>query len=117
MLPAKSCPASEIKPVTSNPSPENSEPSSEPLCRTVTVCNKRGLHARASAKFVRCAESFDAQIFVSKDNQTVGGTSIMGLMMLAAAKGSAIEITADGPEAGAAMAALVKLIEGAFDEE
>ncbi len=103
--------------MTSDQSPENSEPSLGPLSRTVMVCNKRGLHARASAKFVRCAENFDAQISVSKDNQTVGGTSIMGLMMLAAAKGSSIEITTDGPEAEAAMAALVKLIEDAFDEE
>lgn len=83
----------------------------------MTICNTRGLHARASAKFVHCAEAFEAQITVSRDNQSVGGTSIMGLMMLAAAKGSEIEIEAAGPEAGPALAALVALVGAAFGEE
>jgi phosphocarrier protein HPr len=83
----------------------------------VTICNRKGLHARASAKFVRCAESFDAEINVSRDDQTVGGTSIMGLMVLAAGPGSTITIDATGREAAAAVAALVALVEGGFGED
>lgn len=83
----------------------------------MTICNKRGLHARASAKFVKCAEGFDSDITVSKDGQSVGGTSIMGLMMLAAAPGSTIEVTAKGPDAAAALAALADLVECGFGEQ
>jgi len=85
--------------------------------RRLTICNSRGLHARASAKFVRCAESFDADIRVTRDGQTVGGTSIMGLMMLAAAQGSTIDVTASGPDAEAALDAIEALVAGRFDEE
>jgi phosphocarrier protein len=81
------------------------------------IVNKRGLHARASARFVQCAERFDAAITVSKDNTTVGGTSIMGLMMLAAAPGSEIRVTAEGPDAVAALAALTELVASRFGEE
>ena len=81
------------------------------------IVNKRGLHARASARFVQCAEKFDADIRVSKDGHIVGGTSIMGLMMLAASNGSQIHITADGPQADEALAALAELIEGKFGED
>ena len=88
-----------------------------PLTADVTICNTRGLHARASARFVKCAEKFDAEVQVSRDGQTVGGTSIMGLMMLAAAKGSEIEITASGPQARDALDALVALVNAGFDEE
>lgn len=83
---------------------------------SVTIRNVRGLHARASAKFVKCAEGFDARVSVSKDGQTVGGTSIMGLMMLAAGPGSKIMLEAEGPDAKVAIAALVALVEDGFGE-
>jgi len=85
--------------------------------RTFRVANIRGLHARAASKFVRCATQFNAEITVAKDGQTVDGTSIMGLLMLAAAKGSEIEVSARGPEAGPALDALSQLIARRFDEE
>ena len=85
--------------------------------RTVEVVNERGLHARASAKFVKTASNFDAEVRVSKDGQTVDARSIMGLMMLAAGPGSHIEITAEGLEAEAAVAALCDLVAARFDEE
>ena len=78
--------------------------------------NKRGLHARASAKFVECVEKFDAEVTVSKDGHVVGGTSIMGLMMLAANHGSSIHVSVTGPEAGATLKALKELINGRFGE-
>jgi phosphocarrier protein len=85
--------------------------------RTVDICNARGLHARASAKFVKLASTFDAEVKVSRDGQSVDARSIMGLMMLAAGPGCEIEISAEGPEAQAAVAALVELVEGRFDED
>ncbi|MCR9219500.1 MAG: HPr family phosphocarrier protein [Alphaproteobacteria bacterium] len=85
--------------------------------RTVTICNRRGLHARAAAKFVKTTETFEAEVSVSKDGTTVGGLSIMGLMMLAAGTGSAIEIAAEGPDADAALDALQALIEAGFHEK
>jgi len=84
---------------------------------TVTICNRKGLHARASAKFVKCAETFNAVVRVTRDGQTVGGESIMGLMMLAAGIGSTILIEAEGPEAPEAIEALVALVETGFGEE
>lgn len=89
---------------------------SMPLRATVTICNERGLHARASAKFVKLAEGFDAMIEVTKDDTTVGGTSIMGLMALGAGPGSEIEITARGTQAEEALAAILRLVERGFDE-
>ena len=83
----------------------------------VTVINRKGLHARASAKFVKCAETFDAKITVTRDGQTVGGTSIMGLMMLAAGPGSSLVITAEGREGPEALEMLVALVEAGFGEE
>lgn len=83
----------------------------------VIVRNVKGLHARASAKFVKCAESYDAAITVTRDGQSVGGTSIMGLMMLAAGPGSELHITAEGPQGPEALQALVALVEAGFDEE
>jgi phosphocarrier protein len=83
----------------------------------VTIRNKKGLHARASAKFVKCAEQFDACVRVTRDDQTVTGTSIMGLLMLAAGPGSSLFIEADGPEAPEALEALVALIEDGFGED
>lgn len=85
--------------------------------RQVTVANQRGLHARAAAKFVKLAGSFAAEVSVSKGGQTVPGGSIMGLMMLAAAPGCAICISACGPDAEAAVAALIELVERKFDED
>jgi phosphocarrier protein HPr len=87
------------------------------LSREMLITNQRGLHARASAKFVKCAESFDANVTVSKDGQTVPGTSIMGLMMLAASIGTSIVVDASGPQADAAMTALEDLVTRKFDED
>jgi len=87
------------------------------LVREFDIVNERGLHARASAKFVKCAEAFDADIAVSRDGQTVPGTSIMGLMMLTAAQGTSITVSATGPQAEAALAALAALVASKFDED
>lgn len=94
-----------------------SEPAAEaPLQAIVRIVNKRGLHARASAKFVTLAAGFTARVLVAKDGSEVAGTSIMGLMMLAAALGDEIHISARGPDAAAALAALVALVGNRFDE-
>ena len=85
--------------------------------RTVEICNERGLHARASAKFVKLAAGFDAEVKVSRDDNTVDARSIMGLMMLAAGPGSEILIEAHGPQAHEAVAALATLVESRFEEE
>ena len=82
----------------------------------VVICNERGLHARASAKFVRCAEEFTSEIMVARDGESVSGTSIMGLMMLAAGPGSEVEISANGTDAAEALTALRALVECGFDE-
>lgn len=87
------------------------------LKRTVEIINERGLHARASAKFVKVASGFNAEVMVSRDGQTVDARSIMGLMMLAAGIGSTIDIAANGPEAEAALDALSALIANRFDED
>ena len=87
------------------------------VSRELLIINKRGLHARASAKFVQTVDGFDAKITVSKDGMTVGGTSIMGLMMLAASPGCTIMVEADGAEADAALAAIAALIADKFGEE
>ncbi len=87
------------------------------VVRTVEIVNERGLHARASAKFVKLAGDYDAEVTVSRDGQTVDARSIMGLMMLAAGLGSTIEIAAEGSEAKAAVAALTELVAGRFDED
>lgn len=83
----------------------------------VDIVNERGLHARASARFVKLAGAFDAEVRVTKDEQTVDAQSIMGLMMLAAGPGSTIEITAQGRQAREAVQALAGLVEGRFEEE
>jgi phosphocarrier protein HPr len=87
------------------------------LARTVTIVNLRGLHARAAAKFVKTAGQYDAQITVARQDNEVSGLSIMGLMMLAAGKGSEIEIRAAGKQAQAALEALTALIAAKFDED
>jgi len=84
--------------------------------RQLTICNERGLHARASAKFVKCVEVFDAHIKVTRDGQTVVGTSIMGLMMLAASCGSDILVQGSGPQALEALDAVQNLVNDKFDE-
>lgn len=85
--------------------------------RTVLITNKRGLHARASAKFVTLASSQAASIEVSKDGSSVAGTSIMGLMMLGAAMGDSVTISATGDGAHEAVVKLVELVEGKFGED
>jgi phosphocarrier protein HPr len=87
------------------------------LTKQMAIVNQRGLHARASAKFVKCAEGFDAAITVSRDGQTVPATSIMGLMMLGAAMGTSISVEASGPQAEPALAALDQLVAAKFDED
>jgi phosphocarrier protein HPr len=85
--------------------------------RKVEIVNKRGLHARASAKFVKLASEFNAEVTVMRDGQTVDARSIMGLMMLGAGPGSVLELQAQGPEAEAALEALVALVASRFEEE
>lgn len=87
------------------------------ICQTVTICNQRGLHARAAAKFVKLASRFDAEIEVRRNDMVVSTQSIMGLMMLAAGPGCTITLCAYGPEAEAAVSALVDLIARKFDED
>ena len=86
------------------------------ICRTYPIVNEKGLHARASAKFVEIVEKFDAHAEVRKDGQETVGDSIMGLLMLAAPKGSTIEVTIEGPEAEALAQALEELIADRFGE-
>ncbi|MCI5047932.1 MAG: HPr family phosphocarrier protein [Aquisalinus sp.] len=87
------------------------------LTRDVEITNKRGLHARASAKFCAVAGSFEATIRVRREGVEVGGCSIMGLMMLGAGIGSSIRITAEGPQAAEALDTLVRLVEERFGED
>jgi phosphocarrier protein HPr len=87
------------------------------VVRKLAICNRRGLHARASAKFVQTVEKFDADVRVMRGGETVGGTSIMGLMMLAAAPGTSITVEATGREAAAVIDALTALIDSRFGEE
>jgi phosphocarrier protein len=87
-----------------------------PITREFPIINQRGLHARASAKFVKCAEGFKAEIEVTRDGQSVPGTSIMGLMMLAAHIGTSITVTAVGEDAEAALDALSALVADKFGE-
>jgi phosphocarrier protein len=87
------------------------------LVRDLLITNKRGLHARASAKFVQMVEGFDAEVEVTKDCQTVGGTSIMGLMMLAASPGTTIRVITKGRQAAEVMDAITTLVTSKFYEE
>ena len=88
-----------------------------PLVRELPIINKRGLHARASAKFVQMAEKFKAELVVTRNGESVGGTSIMGLMMLSAGIGTTISVSATGPEAQAALDAITELVAKKFGEE
>jgi phosphocarrier protein len=90
---------------------------SDTISRELLIINKRGLHARASAKFVQTVSGFDASVSVSKDGTTVGGTSIMGLMMLAASPGCSISVSATGNQAKDVMDALASLVADRFGEE
>jgi len=85
--------------------------------RRLEIVNEKGLHARASARFVETVERFDARVTVRRDGECVGGDSIMGLLMLAAARGTTIEVAAEGPEAAAALDALARLVADRFGEE
>jgi phosphocarrier protein len=87
------------------------------VSREIPIINKRGLHARASAKFVQMVERFNAEVWVTKGHETVGGNSIMGLMMLSAGPGTSIIVSAIGPEAQAAVDAITALVAGKFNEE
>ena len=101
-------------------SPETSAGPSIPegaVSRELPIINKRGLHARASAKFVQMVERFDAEVWVTKGSETVGGTSIMGLMMLSAGPGTSIIVSAAGREAQAALDAISELVAAKFNEE
>lgn len=90
---------------------------SDGITRSVTICNQRGLHARAAAKFVRLASRFDAEIAVTRNDMTVSGHSIMGLMMLSAAPGCQVDLHARGAQAESALNSLSDLIQGKFDED
>ena len=89
----------------------------ETVRRTVTIVNERGLHARAAAKFVKLADTFEASITVERGGVSVEGSSIMGLMMFGAGPGSELQLSASGPAALAAMDALIALVERGFDED
>ena len=101
------------------PSETNAAPSVPPgaLSRELPIINQRGLHARASAKFVQMVERFNAEVWVTRGGETVGGTSIMGLMMLSAGPGTTIVVSAAGPEAEAALTAISELVASKFNEE
>jgi phosphocarrier protein HPr len=88
-----------------------------PITRVMHIINQKGLHARASAKFVQTVEKFDAEVRVSRSGETVGGTSIMGLMMLAASPGTSITVEANGKDAVAVIAALEDLLARRFGED
>ena len=103
--------AGEEDPCPPSPVPEGAR------VRDLVIVNKKGLHARASAKFVQHAEKFDAAIIVTRGHEFVGGTSIMGLMMLAAGTGTTITIKATGKQAAAAVEDLCALVSDRFGEE
>ena len=91
--------------------------SPEAIVKHIPIVNQRGLHARASAKFVQTVEKFDAEVRVTRCGESVGGTSIMGLMMLSAGPGTSITVSAIGPDAQAAVDAITELVGSKFNEE
>jgi phosphocarrier protein HPr len=105
--------ASEVAP----PCPEDGEPAPGAVVRVLEIVNKKGLHARASAKFVQTVERFTAKVKVTRGGESVGGDSIMGLMMLSAAPGTTISVEAIGDDAAAAIEALAELVSSGFGEE
>jgi len=100
-----------------SPDADSPASSARAVVREIPIINKRGLHARASAKFVKMVENFDAEVTVSKGSESVGGNSIMGLMMLSAGPGTSITVSATGRDAEAAVAALAELVGSKFNEE
>ena len=96
--------------------PDAEQSGDNSVSRVFVICNKKGLHARASAKFVQTVEKYDAEVRVRRNGDTVGGTSIMGLMMLAAAPGTSITVEAVGREAAEVVEALAALIASRFGE-
>ena len=99
-----------------SPPPERSPPEGATV-RVLPIINSKGLHARAAAQFVLTVEKFDAAVSVTRGHETVGGDSIMGLLMLSAGPGTSITVTASGPQAAEVMAALEALVAGRFGEE
>jgi phosphocarrier protein HPr len=97
--------------------PQCDDAAPAPIIRTLEIVNKKGLHARASAKFVQTVERFDADVTVTRGSESVGGSSIMGLMMLAAGTGTSISIAATGAQAAEVMEALTALVTSGFGEE
>lgn len=97
--------------------PQDMAPRDGAIVRVIEIFNKKGLHARASAKFVQTVEEFDAEVKVTRGSETVGGTSIMGLMMLSAGPGTSITVTANGKQAAEAMAAICALVADRFGED
>ena len=91
--------------------------STAPPARILTICNRRGLHARSSARFVKCVAEYNAEVKVRRDGQEVSGASIMGLLMLGAARDSQIEVSAEGQDAGAVLDALEALVNSGFGED
>ncbi|MEL7028103.1 MAG: HPr family phosphocarrier protein [Pseudomonadota bacterium] len=90
---------------------------SGPVRRTLMIANARGLHARASAKFVETVSAFTAEVRVHRDGETVDGASIMGLLMLGAGRGVSIDVEAEGPQAEQAIAAIAELVDAKFYED
>ncbi len=99
-----------------NVADDAASPQSSATTRELLITNKRGLHARASAKFVQLVERFNANVSVTRNGETVGGTSIMGLMMLSAGPGTSIVVSATGAEAAEAVTAIAELVGGKFGE-
>lgn len=87
------------------------------LSRDLMIVNRKGLHARATAKFVQCCDRYDATVFVTKDGETVGGSSIMGILTLGAAQGTMINVAAEGAQAGEVLDALATLVANRFGED
>ncbi|MDB5634669.1 MAG: HPrNtr [Tardiphaga sp.] len=109
--------ADDASSTSSAAAPDAPSSSAAAVSREIPIINKRGLHARASAKFVQMVERFNAEVTVTRNGESVGGTSIMGLMMLSAGPGTTIMVSATGPEAEAAIAALAELVGDKFGEE
>ncbi len=105
------------KPGQAEDCPPDPAPTPGALVRVLKISNRKGLHARASAKFVQTVERYDAEVRVTRCGETVGGTSIMGLMMLSAGPGTVITVEASGNEAGAVMNALGDLVASRFGED
>jgi phosphocarrier protein HPr len=108
---------SDLPPAGEDCPPDPAATPSDGIVGLLKICNKKGLHARASAKFVQTVEKFDAEVRVSRCGETVGGTSIMGLMMLAAGPGTSITVVVTGREGAACLAALDALVNSRFGED